>query len=690
MVKFKINLFSKNETILGQSEILNKDQIKTLNADNDIEARLKVNEFVKYHAEFCKELSTKSFPIIKLETTKQLNENIEVPKKKDSSLNFEKTTTKNESVKFLNDLKLTTENIELKPTNKLSNFQFTELENLLKPVTYTSSKKFLYTNYFRDPYITRNLQGNNQIQNTICTNEAENICKTNCQKYETAINYKKDKFYENTIENKKFTNLPFQKERIYANVSCNKINYSTLNIKQNETDNKISDTKFMNHTFLKSTKDCDHNTCENKCVNTIDNTLDILQNMLKNVKKFKNKNMTKFNDQSYEFNEIQSKKKDNYWNENLTFNSSEMRLEQMLQDIKKHTETLEEQLIIMDKCKREKKKINEKLIYTSKNYNFQEKKNIITQYPEKKNICIQDSYSYCDLKCQCTLLKPTDNFYSQYEKQNVILLHGKKIAIDNDKRKNINLVKCRDDCIKKVKDIQIQCVKSLSFHILDSNFKLATTLISKKDCTSKNKKSMYPLNYVSTYIQTDNSQAMQVEKIPPNELKNSTKEKNKTIDSVKMNKKSVSLCCNKNDIILLILKKMNNKCLKCKYKKKKFLHFKPKCNINSHIMCDQKMIKYRLSRVQIPIVFKSTYIRCKSEEDFHLNKNNYELCTKYSTNNCKISDLVTVCTQSSNLWITTATSISSTLINNNNTINNNTINNFNKEKIERKEGCTIS
>lgn len=684
MVKFKINLFSKNETILGQSEILNKDKIKTLNADNDIESRLKVNEFVKYHAEFCKELSTKSFPIIKLEATKQINENIEVPKKKDSSLNFEKTITKNESVKFLNDLKLT-ENIELKPTNNLSNFQLTRLENLLKPVTYTSSKKFLYTNYFRDPYVTRNLEENNQIQNTICTNEAENIYKTNCKKYETAINYKRDKFYESTLENK-FTNLPFQKEKIYANVNCNKINYSTLNIKQNETDNKTSDTKFMNHTFLKSTKDFDHSICENKCVNTIDNTLDVLQNMLKDVKKFKNKNMTKFNDQSYQFKEIQSKKKDNYWNENLTFNSSETRLDfmQMLQDIKKQTETLEEQLVIMNKCKREKRKINEKLIYTSKNYNFQEKKNIITQYPEKKNICIQDSYSYCDLKCQCSLLKPTNNFYSQYEKQNIILLHGKKIAIDkNDKKKNINLLECRDDCIKKVKDIQIQCVKSLSFHILDSKFKLATSLISKKDCTSKNKKS---LNYVSTCIQTDNSQAMQVEKIPSNELKSLTEQKNKTIDSVKINKKSVSLCCNKNAIILLILKKINNKCLKCKYKKKKFLHFKPKCNLNSHIMYDQKMIKYRLSRVQIPIVFKSTYIRCKSEEDFHLNKNNYELCTKYSTNNCKISDLVTVCTQSSNLWITTATSISSTLINNNNTNNNN----FNKEKIERKEGCTIS
>lgn len=684
MVKFKINLFSKNETILGQSEILNKDKIKTLNADNDIESRLKVNEFVKYHAEFCKELSTKSFPIIKLEATKQINENIEVPKKKDSSLNFEKTITKNESVKFLNDLKLT-ENIELKPTNNLSNFQLTRLENLLKPVTYTSSKKFLYTNYFRDPYVTRNLEENSQIQNTICTNEAENIYKTNCKKYETAINYKKDKFYESTLENK-FTNLPFQKEKIYANVNCNKINYSSLNIKQNETDNKTSDTKFMNHTFLKSTKDFDHSICENKCVNTIDNTLNVLQNMLKDVKKFKNKNMTKFNDQSYQFKEIQSKKKDNYWNENLTFNSSETRLDfmQMLQDIKKQTETLEEQLVIMNKCKKEKRKINEKLIYTSKNYNFQEKKNIITQYPEKKNICIQDSYSYCDLKCQCSLLKPTNNFYSQYEKQNIILLHGKKIAIDkNDKKKNINLLECRDDCIKKVKDIQIQCVKSLSFHILDSKFKLATSLISKKDCTSKNKKS---LNYVSTCIQTDNSQAMQVEKIPSNELKSLTEQKNKTIDSVKINKKSVSLCCNKNAIILLILKKINNKCLKCKYKKKKFLHFKPKCNINSHIMYDQKMIKYRLSRVQIPIVFKSTYIRCKSEEDFHLNKNNYELCTKYSTNNCKISDLVTVCTQSSNLWITTATSISSTLINNNNTNNNN----FNKEKIERKEGCTIS
>lgn len=165
-------------------------------------------------------------------------------------------------------------------------------------------------------------------------------------------------------------------------------------------------------------------------------------------------------------------------------------------------------------------------------------------------------------------MKPTNNFYSQYEKQNIILLHGKKIAIDkNDKKKNINLLECRDDCIKKVKDIQIQCVKSLSFHILDSKFKLATSLISKKDCTSKNKKS---LNYVSTCIQTDNSQAMQVEKIPSNELKSLTEQKNKTIDSVKINKKSVSLCCNKNAIILLILKKINNKCLKCKYKKKSF------------------------------------------------------------------------------------------------------------------------
>lgn len=686
MVKFKINLFSKNETILGQSEILNKDnKIKTLNADNDVEARLKVNEFVKYHAEFCKELSTKSFPIIKLETTKQINENIEVPKKEDSSLNFEKTTTKNESIKFLNDLKLTTENIELKPTNKLSNFQFTRLENLLKPVTYTSSRKFLYTN-FRDPYVTRNLQENNQIQNTICSNKAENIYKTNCEKYETAINYKKDKFYKSTkLENKKFTNLPFQKEKIYANINCNKINYSTLNIKQNEIDNKTSNTNFMNHTFLKSTKDFDHSVCENKCVNTTDNTL--LQNMLKDVKKFKNKNMTKFNDQSYQFKEIQSKKKDyNSWNENLTFNSSERRLEfmQMLQDIKKHTETLEEQLIIMNKCRREKRKINEKLIYTSKNYNLQEKKNIITQYPEKKNICIQDSYSYCDLNCHCSLLKPTNNFYSQYEKQNIILLHGEKIAMDkNDKKNNINLLECRDDCIKKVKDIQIQCVKSLSFNIHDSKFKLATTLISKKDCMLKDKKN---LNYVSTYIQTDNSQTIQIKKILSNELRNySTKQKNKTIDITKVNKKPVSLCCKENAVILLILKKINNKCLKCKYKKSKFLHFKPKCNINSRIMYDQRMIKYRLSKVQIPIVFKSTYIRCKSEEDLHFNKNNYELCTKYSTNNCKISD-VTASTQSSNLWITTATSISSISINN----NNNSTNDFNKEKIERKEGCTIS
>ncbi|KAK1118898.1 hypothetical protein K0M31_014668 [Melipona bicolor] len=734
----KTNLLSKiNGTVLEETSLLNRVAVTDLIADDNIKANFNANKIAQCPASFCKTLP-ENFPATRLDNTiKQINDSNEVSKmiKTDLSLNLEQISkVKENSTKYLSypvDLKSTLKNptiksLQLRPSDMLSNIEFMKSKSLFKPVTYTPRKEFLYMSSFTTPDVTKNVMKHNEFKNTICINRSiDEITKV--------IKYERSKFNKNMLVTKKLKNLSIPESMDICSIAnCDEINCSILNPKRDEYDNKYSSIK-------------KHSECEDKCINTIDSSLNILQNMLKDVKRFKDKAIKNSNDQNYQFKETKDKNMNcidmNGGNEVIlskinrdSFNSVEIigpKCRKMLQEIKKHAEILEEQLIFINKSIKAKKKRSEKS-------NVKQHRDMITQNPEKKNIYIQKSYLQDNVKY--SLINQENNFNSQHVKgQDIILSHIDKESMckkDHNKkdkscgRNDVKSMYSNNISPKCIKSAQVQCARSVSLHIFDlSNFKPIATSTPKKINPTGNDETFH---YISVCTQTTctfevNLQTTQIEKITSttefrnypikqenktansaninekrifsccnekritqtNELKNYPIEhENKTINLINTNKEQVSSCCNEKAIIMPFLTKtVSNKCLKSKYKRSEFLNFRSRSLISPCVQCGQRLIKCKLFRrkKQMPIVFKLMSEAYKSE-DFRSNENScdYENCSVY---NCRVSNLVsTVCTQSSNLKITIATSVSRTSVSNPNNVKN-----FNKEKISRnEESCILS
>lgn len=702
----KTNLFSQiNET--KQITPLSNDTMRNLGVD-DIKANFNASKLVERPVKFSKKLPTNSFPVTNLASSmKRINGSNEVSKtiKTDLSLNSAQISNVKENsiellslpVNFKSPLENST-NLRSKSPNMLLNSEFVKFESLVTPITDRPCTELFYASSPTASDVTRNFTKKNEIESAICINETIGTYKDKCEEHKPKANCQKDKFDTSTLANETFA-----KSSIPESINiCNEINCSMLNAKRDEYEDRSSNIRNIN----------DYQ-CEDKCTSTIDNALDILQNMLKSVKRFRNKDMKKCNDQNYQFEEVKCKNMDciykNGRNKVLLakINSAEItrpKCTKMLREIKKHADTLEEELTIVNKSIRTKKKRNEKLV--AEISNVKQRSDMITQNPEKKNIYIQESCSRDDIKYfQSPLLRLETNVNSQHVKRPDVILSRihkkgtyKKDHDGNDnsyERNNVkSLIHPGDNYSTNVKNAHVQCARSVSFRIFDSsNFTPIATSTPRKIDAPKNKET---LCYVSTCTQTtsisdESLQIKQIKKTTSIELKDYSvgqvrRSEDKTINSVNVNKE-ISSCCDEKAIIMLFLtKKLSSKCSKTKYKRSEFLNFRSKRLTDTCVVCGKKLIKYRLSRrkKRIPVVFKLMSVTYKSEAVLsNENHCDYEKCL---ANNCKVSDLLnTVYTQSSNLQITTATSVPCISVGNTNNVKN-----FDEERIARNDGCVLS
>lgn len=705
----KTNLFSQ---INGTKRItpLSKCTVRNLGVD-DIKANFNASKLVGCPAKFSKKLPTNSFSVTNLASsmkrTNGSSDEVSTMIKTDLSLNSAQiSNVKENSIKLLSlpmNFKSPLENstnLRLKSPNMLLNSEFVKLGSLVTPIADRPCTELFYASSPTASDVTRNFTKNNEIESTICVNETISTYRDKCEEHEPKANCRKDKFDRGTLVTEKFARFSIPESTdICTSVNCNEINCSTLNAKRDEYEDRFSN--------IRNISDYE---CVDKCTSTIDNALDILQNMLKSVKRFRGKDMKRCNDQSYQFKEVKCKNMDciykNGRNKVLLakINSAEIarpKCMKMLQEIKKHADTLEEELTTVNKGIRATKERNEKLV--AEKSNVKRYSDMITQNPEKKNIYIQEPCSHDDIKYfQSPLLRLETNFNSQrVERTDVILSRIHKIGTckkDHDKsdnsyeRNNIkSLIYPGDSYSTNVKNAHVQCARSVSFRIFDSsNFRPIATSTPRNIDAPKSKET---LCYISTCTQTtsmseESLQIKQVEKTTSTESNDySTGQENKTINSVNVNKEISSRCDEKAIIMLLLTKNLSSKCLKTKYKRSEFLNFRSKCLTGTCVICGKKkLIKYGLSRrkKRIPVAFKLTSVTYKSEA-VRSNGNDcgYEKC---SVNNCKVSDLLnTVYTQSSNLQITTATSVPCISVGNTNNMKN-----FDEERVARNDGCVLS
>lgn len=143
-----------------------------------------------------------------------------------------------------------------------------------------------------------------------------------------------------------------------------------------------------------------------------------------------------------------------------------------------------------------------------------------------------------------------------------------------------------------------------------------------------------------------------------------------------------SNCLDKTLTMLFLTKGVNNSYLKSRYKRMKFKNFKPKCLMNETNNKNSEKSKRR--RSQVPSVFRQLKpVQCKIERSESTGNNENICCRIRNQPSCKMSNLLnTVCTQSSNLYITTATSVSRVSFVNNS-------DDYDKENIPDRSGACI-
>ena len=566
---------------------------------------------------------------------------------------------------------------KLNSTNTSPNSEV-RMESLPQSASYRPLNEYSRIGSLRSTYINNLIEGK-EFENTVCTNQLVHI-SAKCVS---------DKMTANTI--------------------CDSIHCSTLNMGRD----KIKDIKFIGTattgSYSEARKDFHCNKPEAKPACTVDTTLDTLQNVLERTKRLNDKTLMQHGlqhdqcwnvkcqniDCGYRNTETRGTVSD--FNHNSLVSAELMR---MLMEIKEHTRTLEEQLMIMNKNIRIKRRANEKLIASAspERGHSKQQRDVITQEPEKENVCIQEP-SQNDInyiKCvQDTPAKSENNSDSRevqnrgtaLQKSEKKMMYIKEIAkesknykeqfVDSDTKSSTDTKsqihhRCsRYSNVNHLSRIPNQYARSTSsFTFNHSNARPIAASTPKRANLPREKETLRcaPCCKENNSLSDGNLQ-LKAKKTQSNELIcRPLRKKEDTVNLTSASDKGKRSSSQEKTIVMLLLTRgVNNTHLKSKYKKLEFTNFRPKCIIDS-CTCDQGSVKCRSSRhkLQVPTVFRQLKsVTCKVERYGESDKDSRDESAKQVTKGREVSDLLaTVCTQSSNLYITTATSISCVTFNN--------------------------
>ncbi|XP_053976523.1 MATH and LRR domain-containing protein PFE0570w-like, partial [Hylaeus volcanicus] len=598
-------------------------------------------------------------------------------------------------------------------------------------------------NYNSTDYPLRNIEreiedGNDTIEeNSVDNGTTNSYLKPRENVYHSKLERKpkstvlKGLSFENIPHSTLGNNLSVAKSAdICTNANCNSIANATLKTNRKvEHENAIKDEKSVitMDNYSEDRKSVNRNTepKSERPVVTVDTTLDMLQSILEVVKDANNKTMVKcknikcnYKNDMQNVNNVKSEIIDNDYETLPSMELMKPECMRMLTDIKERTKMLEEQLTVLNKDINMKKRVNEKCMAISERrigpttniqdiYSIKQQRDIITQQPEKENVFIQESSSQNDirhLKCVQENRKlelknivklgkvKKHNLMSQQIDKRKTRNQQINVANKNDREQQENkneLLKCNNvNNLKRIENVQDIRMWSASSSILDhSNFKPLTSSTPTKMNLGSNKECSTQTN---TRSERD-SQMKQFKKSTLNEsMTDSLKREGAAINLTNANNanQNSSNCQEKTIIMMLLTRGVSNTHLKSRYKKLKFINFRPTCIIDSCIVRDRISMKSKLPKrkIQIPTVFRELKsVVCKVEDRVDSEK---PTCDDSMAKDGKVSDLLaTVYTQSSNLYITTATSVSRVTFNNNNNNNNN---NYTRDRGVRTGICTLS
>ncbi|XP_015437449.1 PREDICTED: uncharacterized protein LOC107192623 [Dufourea novaeangliae] len=472
-------------------------------------------------------------------------------------------------------------------------------------------------------------------------------------------------------------------------VTCDSANYSSINFGQEtkhvNTTVNVKSIATITDNFLKPHTKFSHNNVGQQPTNST--AMDTLEGILLGIKNLGDKSMAKHSVHDYQHKDVRCKNVDcntvTDFNQYSVLSSECLRPEciKMLEEIKDCTKTLEEQLIMMNK--------NMKVKKSKDSYYGKQRRDIITQNPEKENVCVQEP-SHDDVRhfkyVQGHQIKSKINLNPQKDKlpdkniqrtnkkttwteeskccgseQGKSQIHKKQLyRSDDNSNSNMNQPKS----FKKGQNAQDQYTSCAPCAFDDSYFRPIAASTFKDKSLLNNNECTCPFIEQTSVLSRRSSQSKRDRRTTLNELISySSKREECKISSRNARKvEEFSYCPEKAIVMLLLTRDVNNTHLKSRYKKLGLTNFKPKCIIDSCITSDQRLVKCPLPKrkCQIPSVFRQfKSVQCKIGKHSELFENACNHSMKQSVSNCKMSDLLaTVCTQSSNLHITTATSVS--------------------------------
>lgn len=704
----KLTYYTKDRAAVKQMIILNRETTKpaTLVGKTKTKTFVNVNKYqVENSVKSCKELFRKTSPLMKLESSF-------------GKINEDKTT----SITTKTDLSnLEVGNKRLQDSEKM---QQTDMKSSLRQtmkleenaVTFAKADvKVNYTNTLPYSEVKSIANSFQPISNRLIKSKQLKDLLSEQRRY----------YFTHTNHN--FTN--------YSTLNTGQdIKYGNTNIDVKSMGN------IMTNNYLKPEANFYFSKSEKEPVNTVDTILNPLQSILKEIKKLNNKTIVNCNTRDYQHRDVKCKnincnvknvknvkntKSEVTALDSFTTISELLKPEclRILKEIKKCTKTLEEQLILMNKNMNIKKKVSEKVVpfteysinVTSniKNiHNIKQQRDMFTQKPEKENISIQEpSQSKIRyVKCVQDILSKSKNNIDSHKVKKITVatqkIHKRRTHTEqinrgnkndtgqqrnkNDEKEYHNFYNnvIKSNNLKKIQNVQGKQTWSVPCFILDhSNLRplatstpIKTNLLGNKNCFCHISCSSQTSALFNGNLETKQIKGTTLKEVMSYPLKR----EGCAINLTHVNGKQESSCCQEKTIMILLTKGVNNTHLKSKYKKLEFMNFRPTCIINSCVMRNQRLIKSRFSqsKVQIPTVFRQLKsVQCKVNKFVDSSKHSHGNFTNQSLKDCKVSELLTtVYTQSSNLYITTATSISCITFNDRN---------YSREKVVETGTCVL-
>ncbi|XP_078052702.1 uncharacterized protein LOC144478558 [Augochlora pura] len=412
--------------------------------------------------------------------------------------------------------------------------------------------------------------------------------------------------------------------------------------------------------------------------------MNTLEGMLTGIKNYNDNYKIKYGMQDYQHSSVSRKSTD--CNEVADISSVDcMRPEciKILKEIKECTKTLEEQLAIMNKNMKTKK--------------CRQQKDIVTQEPEKENISIQEpsikdfkfvNCTYADLKLNELPVKIFQQ--SNKEMRKLENVHGEtKCCNERGRIYSTNKMFHRSGNKNKSNTDQshtLKTIESTNYTNDCSSFK--DLIVSTSDDKSLSSEKMYlcPFPDQTSIFSNRNLLRKKEKRTKLNGLISQPLKREERAVSLGNIERSQERCnCSEKTITMLFLTRgVNNSYLKSRYKRMELKNFKPKCLINELNSKSDEILKKR--RMQVPTVFKQLKSsKCKIEKCLESTENTKNVCCHIrSRSNSEISNLwTTVCTQSSNLYITSATSVSRVSFVRNS-------DNYAKERTDKSGTCVLS